>query len=58
MGLLANEHTMNDTDRHHGHGRVYDPESLNVSARSRYERDAEAQYRPASGLCVENTRNP
>ncbi len=28
MGLLANEHSLNETDRHHGHRRVYDPESL------------------------------
>lgn len=28
MGLLPHEHAMNDTDRHHGHRRVYDPESL------------------------------
>src|ERR1700694_3242810 len=25
MGLLKEEHEMNDTDRHHGHRRVYDP---------------------------------
>jgi 2-polyprenyl-3-methyl-5-hydroxy-6-metoxy-1,4-benzoquinol methylase len=28
MGLLPTEHTLNDTDRHHGHRRVYDPESF------------------------------
>lgn len=28
MGLLGEEHELNDTDRHHGHRRVYDPESL------------------------------
>lgn len=28
MGLLAEEHALNDADRHHGHRRVYDPESL------------------------------
>lgn len=28
MGLLNEEHEMNDMDRHHGHRRVYDPESL------------------------------
>jgi 2-polyprenyl-3-methyl-5-hydroxy-6-metoxy-1,4-benzoquinol methylase len=28
MGLLNEEHELNDTDRHHGHRRVYDPESL------------------------------
>jgi 2-polyprenyl-3-methyl-5-hydroxy-6-metoxy-1,4-benzoquinol methylase len=28
MGLLTEEHELNDTDRHHGHRRVYDPESL------------------------------
>jgi 2-polyprenyl-3-methyl-5-hydroxy-6-metoxy-1,4-benzoquinol methylase len=28
MGLLKEEHEMNDMDRHHGHRRVYDPESL------------------------------
>lgn len=28
MGLLEEEHAMNEADRHHGHRRVYDPESL------------------------------
>jgi 2-polyprenyl-3-methyl-5-hydroxy-6-metoxy-1,4-benzoquinol methylase len=28
MGLLKEEHELNDRDRHHGHRRVYDPESL------------------------------
>ena len=28
MGLLEEEHVLNDTDRHQGHRRVYDPESL------------------------------
>ena len=28
MGLLATEHTLNPTDLHHGHRRVYDPESF------------------------------
>jgi 2-polyprenyl-3-methyl-5-hydroxy-6-metoxy-1,4-benzoquinol methylase len=28
MGLLKEEHELNDADRHHGHRRVYDPESL------------------------------
>lgn len=28
MGLLEEEHALNDTDRHHGHRRVYDPEGL------------------------------
>ena len=28
MGLLKEEHELNDMDRHHGHRRVYDPESL------------------------------
>jgi hypothetical protein len=28
MGLLKEEHELNETDRHHGHRRVYDPESL------------------------------
>ena len=28
MGLLEEEHALNDTDRHHGHRRVYDPETL------------------------------
>jgi len=27
MGLLATEHSLNEMDRHHGHRRVYDPES-------------------------------
>ena len=28
MNLLVTEHSLNDLDRHHGHRRVYDPESL------------------------------
>lgn len=28
MGLLADEHELNETDIHHGHRRVYDPESF------------------------------
>jgi 2-polyprenyl-3-methyl-5-hydroxy-6-metoxy-1,4-benzoquinol methylase len=28
MGILATEHTLNETDKHHGHERVYDPESF------------------------------
>jgi 2-polyprenyl-3-methyl-5-hydroxy-6-metoxy-1,4-benzoquinol methylase len=28
MGLLADEHALNETDIHHGHRRVYDPESF------------------------------
>lgn len=28
LGMLAEEHALNDTDRHHGHRRVYDPESF------------------------------
>lgn len=28
MGLLANEETMNDMDRHHGHRRVFNPETF------------------------------
>lgn len=28
MGLLGEEHELNDTDRHHGHRRVFDPESF------------------------------
>jgi 2-polyprenyl-3-methyl-5-hydroxy-6-metoxy-1,4-benzoquinol methylase len=28
MGLLSSEHELNEMDRHHGHRRVYDPESF------------------------------
>jgi len=28
MGLLATEHSLNETDLHHGHRRVYDPDTL------------------------------
>ena len=28
MGLLDNEHTLNAVDLHHGHRRVYDPDTL------------------------------
>ncbi len=28
MGMIPTEHALNDTDMHHGHRRVYDPESL------------------------------
>ena len=34
MGLLADEHALNDTDRHHGHRRVFDPESLRDAVRN------------------------
>ncbi len=30
MGLLSEEHALNDTDRHHGHRRIYDPESFRL----------------------------
>jgi len=33
MGLLAEEHALNATDRHHGHRRVYDPESFRAEFR-------------------------
>lgn len=33
MGLLKEEHELNDMDRHHGHRRVYDPESLRADFR-------------------------
>ena len=28
MGILETEHTLNESDRHHGHQRVFDPESF------------------------------
>jgi 2-polyprenyl-3-methyl-5-hydroxy-6-metoxy-1,4-benzoquinol methylase len=28
MGILATEHSLNESDNHHGHRRVYDPESF------------------------------
>jgi 2-polyprenyl-3-methyl-5-hydroxy-6-metoxy-1,4-benzoquinol methylase len=28
IGMLGNEHELNETDEHHGHRRVYDPESF------------------------------
>jgi 2-polyprenyl-3-methyl-5-hydroxy-6-metoxy-1,4-benzoquinol methylase len=33
MGLLADEHALNDTDRHQGHRRVFDPDSLRETCR-------------------------
>jgi 2-polyprenyl-3-methyl-5-hydroxy-6-metoxy-1,4-benzoquinol methylase len=33
MGLLPDEHALNDTDRHHGHRRVFDPETLRDAVR-------------------------
>jgi 2-polyprenyl-3-methyl-5-hydroxy-6-metoxy-1,4-benzoquinol methylase len=33
MRLLGEEHELNATDRHHGHRRVYDPESLRADVR-------------------------
>lgn len=34
MGLLPEEHALNDADVHHGHRRVYDPESLRADFHS------------------------
>jgi 2-polyprenyl-3-methyl-5-hydroxy-6-metoxy-1,4-benzoquinol methylase len=34
MGLLADEHTLNETDHHHGHRRVFDPEGLRDACRA------------------------
>jgi 2-polyprenyl-3-methyl-5-hydroxy-6-metoxy-1,4-benzoquinol methylase len=34
MGLLADEHTLNETDFHNGHRRVFDPETLRDAFRS------------------------
>lgn len=34
MGLLPHEAALNDTDRHHGHRRVYSPESLTLDVRN------------------------
>jgi 2-polyprenyl-3-methyl-5-hydroxy-6-metoxy-1,4-benzoquinol methylase len=34
MGLLDGEYELNETDRHHGHRRVYSPESLRATVRA------------------------
>jgi trans-aconitate methyltransferase len=34
MGLLSSVYDLNDSDRHHGHRRVYDPESLQAHCRA------------------------
>ena len=34
MGLLAQEHSLNETDLHHGHRRVFDPETLRDACRA------------------------
>ena len=34
MGLLQEEHALNDTDRHQGHRRVYDPETFRTEFRA------------------------
>jgi hypothetical protein len=34
MGLLETEHSLNETDLHHGHRRVYDPESFRADFHS------------------------
>jgi 2-polyprenyl-3-methyl-5-hydroxy-6-metoxy-1,4-benzoquinol methylase len=34
MGLLPSEDSLNETDRHHGHRRVYDPESFQADFRA------------------------
>jgi 2-polyprenyl-3-methyl-5-hydroxy-6-metoxy-1,4-benzoquinol methylase len=34
MGLLDDEYELNETDRHHGHRRVYSPESLRRDVRA------------------------
>lgn len=34
LGMLEDEHALNESDRHHGHRRVYDPESLRADVRA------------------------
>ena len=34
MGILETEHSLNPTDLHHGHRRVYDPETFRAEFRA------------------------
>jgi 2-polyprenyl-3-methyl-5-hydroxy-6-metoxy-1,4-benzoquinol methylase len=58
MGLLASEHSLNETDLHHGHRRVYDPEALraDVAAAGLAIRDAGGYWiKPLSNAQIEAT---
>jgi 2-polyprenyl-3-methyl-5-hydroxy-6-metoxy-1,4-benzoquinol methylase len=58
MGLLPDERAMNETDHHHGHRRVYDPESLRNDFRNAgYRIAAFGGYflKPVSNRQIEET---
>ena len=52
MGLLPYESSLNDTDRHHGHRRVYNPESL-----TRDFRDANLKVKVFGGYWIKPLSN-
>jgi 2-polyprenyl-3-methyl-5-hydroxy-6-metoxy-1,4-benzoquinol methylase len=61
MGLLGEEHVLNETDRHHGHRRVYDPESLRADfLASGFSVDVFGGYwlKPLSNAQIEATWTP
>lgn len=61
MGLLKEEHELNETDRHHGHRRVYDPEWFRADFRSAGLRiDAFGGYwmKPLSNAQIEAAWTP
>lgn len=61
MGLLAEEHELNQTDRHHGHRRVYDPESFRqdfLAAGLRVEVFGGYWLKPVSNAQIDETWTP
>lgn len=58
LGMLPEEHALNDTDRHHGHRRVYDPESFRADfLATGYKIDIFGGYwlKPLSNTQIEET---
>lgn len=58
MGLLASEDALNDRDRHHGHRRVFSPESFrNVFVTTGFKVEAYGGYwlKPVSNLQIERS---
>lgn len=61
MGLLESEDTLNETDRHHGHRRVFNPESFrNCFNQAGYRIDLFGGYwlKPVSNRQIEDTWTP
>jgi 2-polyprenyl-3-methyl-5-hydroxy-6-metoxy-1,4-benzoquinol methylase len=61
MGLLPGEHSLNETDLHHGHRRVYNPESFRadfLSAGLKIEHFGGYWIKPVSNVQIEETWTP